>query len=47
MFRFIEPLSGQFTNHIEGIFSICVHCRIPNVYKSYCRNMLPDLWIDN
>ena len=35
MFRLIEPSSGQFTNHIEGTFSRCARCGIPNVYKSY------------
>jgi len=34
MFRLIDPSSGQFTNHIEGTFSRCAQCGIPNVYKS-------------
>jgi len=34
MFRLIEPPSGQFISDIQGTFSRCADCGIPNVYKS-------------
>jgi len=45
MFRLIEPSSGQFTNHIEGTFSRCAQCGIPNVYKSYDSKRYKRLYI--
>jgi len=40
----VEPSSGQFTNHIEGMFSRCAHCGIPQ-----CAHLLnvPSVWFVN
>jgi len=44
MFRLIQPSSGQFTNRVEGTFSRCARCGIPQ-----CAHLLnvPPIWCVN